>query len=218
MQHEGAGFLSATRQEGPHVHATLLSPDGARLYASDLGLDWLSAYDIGPDGTLTEAEFQLRTPEGEGPRHFLFTGNGKYLYLVTELGNKLFVCASPDGGKTYTRIQAAPTLPEGFAGENLAADLHISPDGRFLYVSNRGHDSLALFAVCADGKVEARGHFPSGGSWPRNFCLTPDGRWLIVANQYAGTLCVYPRDPETGAPGELADRAEAKQVTFVTAS
>ena len=220
VQHSGVGFDSADRQEGPHVHATLLSPDGMRLYASDLGLDWLSVYDIGPDGTLTEAEerAQIRTPDGMGPRHFRFTERGKYLYLVAELGSKLLVYASPDGGKSYAQIQSVPTLPPEFTDFNLAADLHFSPDGRFLYISNRGHDSIARFAVDpATGEAEPQGHFPSGGRWPRNFCLTPDGRWLIAANQYSGTLCAYPRDKETGALGKLACRAEAKQVTFVKA-
>ena len=147
-QHESMGAgANPVRQDGPHVHCTQLSEDGRRLYVADLGLDRVFCYDIGKDALLTPAKesAQIYLPAGEGPRHLVFRNQGRFLYLTAELGNKVFVYETKDGGETYENIQMVSTLPEGYEGVNIAADIHFSMEGRYLYASNRGMDSLVLY-------------------------------------------------------------------------
>ncbi len=218
-QHSGVGYYNTTRQEGPHVHCTQLSEDGKRLYVSDLGLDQVFCYDVGEDASLTPAgkRAQIRLPKGEGPRHFIFRNRGRFLYLTAELGNKVFVYETKDGGLSYQNIQAASTLPEGYAGENTAADLHFSGDGRFLYVSNRGMDSLVLYeADKASGRLKTKGYYDVYGCCPRNFCITPDGGYILIANQTSGNIVLCRRDAETGGICGMADELLVPQASFVT--
>lgn len=233
-QHEGVGYYHggqdgeacgwpaylSDRQEGPHVHCTQLSEDGKRLYVSDLGLDRIFCYETGENGALTLAgEYeQIQLPQGEGPRHFLFRRGGALLYVTAELGSRVFVYAAGDDGRSYRQIQSISTLPEGFDGENTAADLHFSGDGRFLYVSNRGMDTLALYEVDGgSGLLRARGYYDAYGQCPRNFCITPDGRYLLVANQVSGNLVLQRRNVESGELCGKADEVSAPQISFVTA-
>ncbi len=220
-QHSGAGYYHTGRQEGPHVHCTVLSADGKRLYVSDLGLDQVFCYEVERDAFLTLADenAQIRLPKGEGPRHFLFQNKGRFMYLTAELGNKVFVYETKDGGMTYEEIQRISTLPEDYAGENTAADLHFSGDGRFLYASNRGMDSLALYeADGITGRLTAKGHYEAYGQCPRNFCITPDDRYLLIANQGSGNIVLCRRNKETGALCGKADELSVPQASFVTAS
>lgn len=218
-QHSGVGHYAETRQEGPHVHCTQLSEDGGRLYVSDLGLDQLFCYDVGTDGSLKLAreEAQIKLPKGEGPRHFVFRSQGRFLYLTAELGNKVFVYETKDAGKTYRNIQTVSTLPEGYTKENTAADLHFSMDGKFLYVSNRGMDSLVLYRVDeAAGLIETLGYYDAFGECPRNFCITPDNRYLLIANQTSGNVVLCERNKDTGEICGKADEVQIPQASFVT--
>lgn len=219
-RHTGAGYYKTTRQEGPHVHCTGLSADGKRLYVSDLGLDQVFCYEVGKDASLTLAaeNAQIRLPKGEGPRHFVFRKQGRLLYLTAELGSKVFVYETQDGGMTYREIQKVSTLPEDYTGENTASDLHFSRDGRFLYVSNRGMDSIVLYeADEAGGRLQTKGCFEAYGQCPRNFCITPDDNFLLIANQMSGNIVLCRRNVETGELYEKADELPAGQVSFVTA-
>lgn len=219
-QHSGVGYYHATRQEGPHVHSTLLSEDGKRLYVADLGLDRVFCYEVGENASLTPAgeKAQIRLPGGEGPRHLIFRNQGKFLYLTAELGNKVFVYETGDGGLTWREIQSIRTLPEDYTEENTAADLHFSGDGKFLYASNRGMDSLVLYeADEASGRLRTRGYCEAYGRCPRNFCITPDDRYLLIANQASGNLVLCRRDIQTGELCGKADELLIPRVSFVAA-
>ena len=218
-QHTGVG-RDSTRQEGPHVHCSALSGDGGRLYVSDLGLDQVFCYEVGKDASLTLAaeNAQIRLPKGEGPRHFVFRERGRFLYLTAELGSKVFVYETKDGGMTYQEIQRVSTLPEGYDGENTAADLHFSRDGRFLYVSNRGMDSLVWYETdAASGRLNTKGCCDAYGKCPRNFCITPDDQYLLIANQVSGNIVLCRRNTQTGEPGPKLDVLPARAASFVTA-
>ncbi len=219
-QHSGVGFESRVRQEGPHVHSTMASGDGKRLYVADLGLDQLFCYEILEKGGLRlgEEAMQIHTPGGTGPRHFTFSRDERFLYLVTEMGNRLFVYETEDGGKTFRQIQDIGTLPQGYEGESLSADIHLSADGRFLYTSNRGADDLAVFSVSSHtGMVEFSGHYGCGGAYPRNFCITPDDGFIMVANQHSGNVALFERNRENGALGEKLAEIAAPTASYVGA-
>jgi 6-phosphogluconolactonase len=136
---------------------------------------------------------------GSGPRHVVFDPSGRFLYAINELLSTVSVFTYPAGDETWEPVQTISTLPEGFEGESWTAELALSPDGRFLYGSNRGHDSLAVFAVDgATGRLTPAGHFPTGGRTPRHFAIDETGRWLLAANQGSGSVVVFRRDPDSG--------------------
>lgn len=217
-QHTGVGFDAAGRQEGPHVHSTGLTPDGTKLFAADLGLDKVVCYEAAEDGTLTPGPetAQITVPGGEGPRHFVFSADGIFLYLATEMGSKVFVFTSQDGWVTHRCLQSVSALPEDFTGESYGADIHLSPDGNFLYMSNRGKDCITAFRVTPEGTLETLGYYDCGGTFPRNFCVTPEGDCLLIANQHSGTLALCPRDPKTGILAPPTVRLSIPQAVFVT--
>lgn len=217
-QHYGTGYDAIGRQEGPHVHSTGIGPDGKQLYVADLGLDWLACYDIGEDGKLTPAEenCQIKTPEGTGPRHFVFSDCGNYLYLVTEMGNRLLVYQKD--GKNWKCLQDLSMLPPEFDGHDDAADIHFSADRQFLYVSCRGADCLTVCRVNPDtGRVKVEGHCPTWGKAPRNFCLTPDDEYVLIANYLEGNVVLCKRDRESGLIGEALEKVSVPRASFVTA-
>lgn len=218
LQHTGVGFDAAGRQEGPHVHSTGLTPDGTKLFAADLGLDRVVCYEVAEDGTLTPGPetAQITVPGGEGPRHFVFSADGSFLYLATEMGSKVFVFTSQDGWVTHRCLQSVSALPEDFTGESYGADIHLSPDGNFLYMSNRGKDCITAFRVTPEGTLETLGYYDCGGTFPRNFCVTPEGDCLLIANQHSGTLALCPRDPKTGTLAPPTVRLSIPQAVFVT--
>lgn len=205
----GAGH-DPDRQDGPHAHMVAPAPDGRHVLATDLGLDTISVYDLdtdsgrlvpgSADGAVAQAE------PGTGPRHLAFSPDGSMVYVINELSNTITSYAFADGG--LTARQTVSTLPEGFAGENTTAQIAISPDGLHVYGSNRGHDSLAIFAVGEDGALAPVGHQFTGGRSPRNFALDPTGAWLLAANQVSGTIVVFRRDPQTGLLTQTGDPVE----------
>ncbi|MDO4337487.1 MAG: lactonase family protein [Eubacteriales bacterium] len=219
-QHEGVGFENQVRQEGPHIHATCVSGDGKRLYASDLGLDQIFCYEILDGGKLLpgKQDMQIHTPKGTGPRHFVFSKDERFLYVLTEMGSKLLVYESEKDGESFREIQIVSTLPESFGDFNLGADIHFSMDERFLYTSNRGADSIAAFRVSREnGTVEIIGHYSCGGSFPRNFCITPDDRFVLIANQKSGNVVLCERNPQTGEIGEPLSDVRIPEAVFVKA-
>ena len=220
LQHEGTGFDSVGRQEGPHVHSTGISPDGKYLYAADLGLDQLFCYEIGENGSLilAEEDRQIHTPAGTGPRHFTFSADGRFLYLMTEMGNRLFVYENEDGCGKYGLIQHMGTLPEGYSGFSQGADIHLSRDGRFLYLSNRGANTIGVFAVSGEtGLVRPVGQQDCMGDFPRNFCITPDDGFMLIANQKSGSVALCGRSPENGLMGGKLAEVLIPEAVFVCA-
>ncbi|MBB3114110.1 6-phosphogluconolactonase [Paenibacillus phyllosphaerae] len=207
LRHEGRGVRD-DRQEGPHPHSAIIDPSGNYVLVADLGIDKLIHYRLdGAEGML-EKVGETDTPPGTGPRHMAFYPDGRRLYVVGELDNNVHVYRYEPGQAQLTLEQTISTLPEGYDGVSWSADIHISGDGRFLYTSNRGHDSIAVFAVDEQGLLTAAGHVSTGGQTPRNFGLTPDGRFLLAANQQSNSIVSFYVDTETGMLTETGHRAE----------
>jgi len=199
VQHEGRGPRD-DRQEAPHAHSALLDPAGRHLIVADLGIDRLVVYRLDPEtGALEPAGEGVARP-GAGPRHMAFHPDGRLLYVANELDNtvSLFEYDAERGG--LREVQAVATLPDG-APENTVADIHLADDGRRLYVSNRGHNSLAVFAVGGDGRLERLAAPGCGGAWPRNFALAPGGGFVVVANQHSDRIDVLPLQPDGAEAG-----------------
>ena len=201
LAYEGRG-PHPLRQERAHVHSVALAPGGAFALVADLGRDKVLAYRVeaSPGVPSLGGERTTELPPGSGPRHFAFHPDGRFLYLVEELSNRIAVFAWEGEKGSLEELQSVPTLPESFRGENTAADVHITPDGRFLYCSNRGQDSIVGFEIdAATGLLSRPRHTASGGSHPRNFAVDPAGRFLLVADAKSDRIAHFRIEPETGA-------------------
>jgi len=201
IQHSGSG-PDPKRQDKPHAHSFNVSPDNRFAFAADLGLDKVMIYSFdAASGTLAAHDPPFATvPAGGGPRHFTFHPNKKFAYVINEMGNSVTAYAYDADKGALNEIQTIPTLPEGFSGNNTTAEVLVHPSGKFLYGSNRGHDSIAVFAIDeSTGKLAAKGQTPSGGKTPRNFGIDPSGKFLIAAHQNTDNLAVFKIDQETGA-------------------
>lgn len=210
VQHTGGPGPVAARQDKPHAHSTTLSPDNRFAFVCDLGLDRVFAYRIDPAaGTLAPAAIPFAvTAPGSGPRHAKFSPDGKFLHVLGELDAHVTTFAYDAARGALTPVQHLASLPAGFTGENTAAEIRLSADGRFAYASNRGHDSLAVFS--RDQKTGALALLeivPCGGKTPRHFNFSPDGRWLVCAHQGSGTLTVFRVAAATGRLTPTATRA-----------
>ncbi len=203
--HSGSG-PDADRQEGPHPHCVLVSPDGHHAVATDLGTDEMVVYQLDGSGKL-ERTTALSLRPGTGPRHMAWHPAGRILYVNGELDQT--VSALEWNAGTLRHLHTVATLPAGFVGVNHTADVHVSPDGRFVYCSNRGHDSVAVFETSRDGSaLQPRGQVLTGGATPRSFCLDPSGGFLIAANQNSDSLTVFRRDAATGALTRTSEQQE----------
>ncbi|GAB6186313.1 lactonase family protein [Thermopirellula anaerolimosa] len=199
IQHEGSG-PNASRQKGPHAHQTIFSPGGGILLVPDLGIDQVLLYRLDETtGTLSAWNPPgVAVPPGSGPRHCAYHPTGKFLYVVNELASTVSVFACADEAPVRL-LQTISTLPPEFDGQNTTAEIEVHPSGRFAYASNRGHDSIAAFAVdSATGKLSEIDRFPSGGKVPRNFALAPGGRFMLAANQDTDNVVVFAVDQATG--------------------
>ncbi len=211
VQHEGRGPVKG-RQDGAHVHSTVFSPDGRFLFVQDLGTDGLYAYRYAPEGNrgpVGPVEWRRTGVEaGSGPRHLIFSTDGRHAYLTSELAGTVSVFRYRRGQLMQEQIE--PLASPGFAGKVGAAALHLSPDGRFLYVSDRGDaNDISIFAVDqATGRLKRVGRQSSLGHSPREFAIDPTGQWLIVGNQDSDSAYVFRRDPHTGLLGPDPQRLE----------
>jgi len=199
IRHQGSG-ADKSRQEGPHAHSIDLDRAGRFALAADLGLDKVMVYAVGPNGALTPHSPPSATlPPGSGPRQLAFGASGAYAYVINELSSTVAAFAYDAVEGKLETLESVSTLPTGFAGKSYPAEIAVSPDGRFLYGSNRGHDSIASFAIDAStGRLRPTGHTPTGGSWPRHLALDPTGTFLLVANQKSNSVVVFRVDPKTG--------------------
>lgn len=211
FQHEGSS-INPDRQEGPHAHSINLDAANRFALAVDLGLDQVLIYRFEADaGTLTPHEPPFAPLKaGAGPRHLAFHPSGRFAYVINELDSTVTAFAYDAERGQLTTIQTLPTLPEGFTEENYPSEVLVHPNGRFLYGSNRGHDSLATYRIDAEtGKLSLLAFQPSGGGWPRNFNFDPSGVWMIVGNQNSDNLLVFRVDPETGTLTQVGATLEA---------
>ncbi|WP_353948570.1 lactonase family protein [Sporolactobacillus sp. Y61] len=214
--HQGSS-ANPDRQEGPHVHFADFTPGQPYIVTIDLGTDQLTTYQI--DGQRLKVLSLLDFPAGTGPRHIAFHPQAPVAYVVSELSNELFTLDFRAATGEFSISQAVGTLPADYGGQSSGAAVKISPDGRFVYVSNRGHNSIAVFQTEADsGKVTPAGYVSAGGSWPRDIEIDPSGHFLIAANQYSGNVVLFERDVESGRlteTGSVIQVPEAVCVKFL---
>ncbi len=201
IQHAGRS-VHPKRQTAPHAHSINLDAANRFAFAADLGLDKILVYRFNAaKGTLRphDPPFVAAAP-GAGPRHFAMHPNGKWAYAINELNSTVTAYAYDAAKGVLAPVQRLSTLPKGFDGANSCAEVQVHPSGKFLYGSNRGHESIAIFAVDAStGKLSSLGHEPTQGKHPRNFRIAPTGTYLLAANRNTGNVVVFRIDGETGA-------------------
>ncbi len=200
VQHAGRS-VDPRRQKAPHAHCVTLAPSNRFAVVADLGLDKLLVYRFDPQtGSLTpNRPPSVSVQPGSGPRHFVFHPSGRWAYVINELASTVTVLAWDGQRGTLQPLQTVSTLPADFEGRNTTAELAVHPNGRFLYGSNRGHDSLAVFRVDAQtGRLRLVQHVSTQGRTPRHFALDPTGRFLLAENQDSGTVVVFRVDADTG--------------------
>ena len=193
---------NTTRQERSHAHSVTEIIDGGIAVVADLGTDRLVSYRINADGSLQYLG-ETALPPGAGPRHVALHPNGTLLFVMNELDSTVASLSLDGGTGTLALMDVKPAVPSEAREHNHCADIQISPDGRFLYGSNRGHDSIAVFSINQEtGGLTNEGYIPCGGATPRNLALTPTGKYVFSANQNADRISIFRRDAETGG---LAD-------------
>ena len=212
VRHEGKG-PHPTRQEKAHAHSVTLSPDNRFVIVCDLGLDRIFSYALEAGAArLTPARPPfVATAAGAGPRHFKFGRDGRHAYAINELNNTVVAYDYDAASGALAPLAAVSTLPPDFKDANTTAEVRVHPNGKFLYGSNRGHDSIAVFGVdAATGRLSAAPLeiVPCGGKNPRNFALSPDGKWLVCAHQDTPLLTVFRVNPDTGHLTRTAHTAE----------
>ncbi len=202
QQHIGSG-ANKERQESAHAHSINLDEHNRFAIACDLGVDKVFIYKFdSKSGKLkpNPAQNVYRTKPGAGPRHFEFHKNGKFAFLINEIDSTITSLAFDEEKGTLAEIQTVTTLPENFTGaNNNCADIHTSPNGKFLYGSNRGHDSIVVYKIDEKtGSLVYVDHTLTGGKTPRNFTIAPDGKFLLVANENSDSICVFRIDEKSG--------------------
>lgn len=198
IQHSGSS-VHPERQTGPHAHCILPDPTNRFAVAVDLGLDKLLIYKMDLQNGRLHPHGEVQVLAGAGPRHLTFHPHRPYAYLINELNSTVISYRYDAEAGTFDELQVVPTLPPDFKGENLCADIHVSPNGKHLYASNRGHDSIAAFIIDENhGTLTCHDHTLTGGNEPRNFAIDPGGTFLLAANQKSHTIVTFKIDSDTG--------------------
>lgn len=208
VQHKGSGPDTA-RQKSPHVHGIFFNSDYSEIYVPDLGIDKVMAYRFdSKTGKVSPAAFpSFNARAGGGPRHMAFHPNNKFFYLLEELSGQIDVLQKWNNGE-IAAIQSTSALPLYYKGPAGSADIHVSPNGKYLYASNRGQaNTIIAFSIDqSNGQITRIGDLTSGGERPRNFNFDPTGKFLLVGNQASDEIAIFSIDPETGFPGDTGKR------------
>lgn len=213
QQHSGTG-PDESRQKGPHAHYIQASADDKYVFAVDLGIDKVMNYALSEDGTLSENPNQafLKLDPGVGPRHMVFHPNGKFAYVLNELTSSISACSYDKAIGSLTLIATHPMLPEDFTEFSKAAAIRVHPSGKFLYGSNRGHDSVAVFDIQKDGNIKRIQIIQDGIEWPRDYNITPDGRYMVLANRNKNEIRTF----QIGKDGKLATTESSIEIAQPT--
>lgn len=191
--------IDKSRQTKPHAHSIKFSPFGNQVFSADLGTDQFNIFSLDGDKLIQNGQKFVKLDPGSGPRHFDFHPDGDCIFVISEL-NSTITCLKK-AGENWEKLQVISTLPSDFSGVSYCADIHVSADGKFLYGSNRGHNSIAVFEINSETKqIKSKGFVSAEGNWPRNFAISPDGNYLLVANQKSGNITVFKINKETGMP------------------
>ncbi|TXK74680.1 lactonase family protein [Paenibacillus sp. N3.4] len=197
QQHEGASILSV--QDRPRAHSVFLGRENRYVGACDLGLDIIKLYKLDITAKKLIPHRDVHVAPGSGPRHFVFHPSYAFGYVINELGSTVTAFSYDEDFGELTEIQTISTLPDFFEGENACADIHVSPDGNYLYGSNRGHESIVVYAIDpTSGMLTVVEYAPTLGKHPRNFAISPDGRFVFVANKDTDNIVSFSRDALTG--------------------
>ena len=197
--HKGSGPVLPA-QASARAHYATFGANDRYAYVVDLGIDKVLAYPVDANGEIGSEQTALQMDPGDGPRHMVFHPSKDMAFIINEHSNSVVsVSVNHDTG-TFTRIDKKSTLPENYTDPSFCADIHISADGKFLYGSNRGHNSIAVFSVSDDGTLDLIDNVSVSGDWPRNFALSPNGDHMLVANQKSNNITVFKIDAKTGIP------------------
>jgi 6-phosphogluconolactonase len=218
VQHKGSS-VNHERQQGPHAHAFAMSPDNRFAIVADLGLDQLLVYPFDASrGSLGQPRI-VKTDPGAGPRHLTFDNSGRFVYVINEMGSTIAVYSYDPRDGAMAPLQTVSSLPAHFAAKNGAAEIALHPSGRFLYVSNRGDDTLAVFAVDpSKGLLSLIERVPTRGKTPRHFAIDPSGEWLLAANQDSNSVVTFRINTESGRltpTGESVEVGSPAMLDFV---
>jgi 6-phosphogluconolactonase len=217
VQHHGSG-ADKERQEQPHAHAVAMSPDNRFAVVADLGIDQVLTYPFdSAKGTLQDPRI-AKTKAGAGPRHLVFNSKGTLLYVINELQSSVTTYAYDAASGSLHELSTISTLPAGYSGEASAAEIALHPSGKFLYASNRGPDSIAVFSVSAGGLLRLLEFVPVEGKTPRNFAIDPTGSWLFVGDQESDKVEVFRINRKTGhltSTGQVLQISSPACITFV---
>jgi 6-phosphogluconolactonase len=225
MKDQGATGPNKERQEAPHAHWIEATGHNHFVYVADLGLDRVLIYKFdATKGSLTAGEpsasFSATLNPGAGPRHAAFGPGGRFMYVLGELQSIVTVFAN-EAQETYRSVQQIFTLPKNFSGRNDAAEIAVHPSGKFLYTSNRGDDTIAIFSIDpAKGTLMFVARVPTGGKEPRHFSIDPTGKYLLAENQHSNNIVVFKMDAATGGltpTGQVVEVPSPVDLTFVTA-
>ncbi len=207
-QHAGKGF-DPKRQDGPHAHCCILDAAGKYAFAPDLGLDKVMIYKVDDDKAKLKSHGFAATKPGAGPRHFDFHPTYNYAYVISELNSTVTAFSYDKSKGALTELQTLSALPADFTQTSYCADIHVHPSGKFLYGSNRGHNSIVIYSIDeTTGKLTLVGHESTRGNWPRNFGLDPTGQFLLVGNQNSNTIAMFKIDEQTGKLTQHGDLLE----------
>jgi len=223
VQHQGSS-VDPQRQTGPHAHFITTDPDNRLALACDLGLDKVLVYRLktGAPSLSPHRPYGVPLEPGVGPRHLVFHPSGQWVYVLNEMGSSINIFDfDPKRGALSHEPQRQRTLPPAYKDQNSCAEIQVHPSGKFLYASNRGHDSIAAFSVDpANGQLTPIDYFPSGGKTPRHFTLDPSGKWLLAENQDSDNVVVFQVDEETGklrSSGQIVSIGKPVCAVFVEA-
>lgn len=220
IQHEGHG-VNKDRQEKAHVHSAVFTPDYNYLLVGDLGIDKAMIYKYDPEKKVSPLSQSIppfaALKAGSGPRHIAFHPNRKFAYIIQELTAEVTAFTYKDG--KLTAIQTVSLLPANFEGKVGAADIHVSPDGNFLYASNRGDaNDISIFSIGSNGKLTLAGRQSTSGVGPRNFAMDPEGNYLLVGNQKSDSIVIFKRNKKTGLLTDTHKRIEVGEPVCIVFS